>query len=252
MEGRAVRTRLASSSPVLAVILLLMASASMAQVSPAGVAATGDQPGREETAPPQAASAGKDAPATATEPAAPSGIRLRWYGLRQRESQPSETRLKLEWKTAEATAKERLDGKLRCSSRRGGAPGEDLCFAGIKGYDGWFADFGDDAKGWFEPRLFFYNGLLYQYHVEFGSDDFSYVVATLQRALGQPATSKRSTVKNRMGAEFDQDILIWERGDVIVIAMRRGAKVTEGVLSVTYQPISKTIPKEPTGGEAPF
>jgi hypothetical protein len=46
--------------------------------------------------------------------------------------------------------------------------------------------------------------------------------------------------------------LIWERGNVIVIAMQRGATVTEGVLSVTYRPISKTIPKEPTGGEVPF
>ena len=59
-------------------------------------------------------------------------------------------------------------------------------------------------------------------------------------------------MKNRMGAEFDQDALVLERGDVIVIAMRRGATVTEGVLSVTYRPISKTIPKEPTGGEPPF
>ena len=59
-------------------------------------------------------------------------------------------------------------------------------------------------------------------------------------------------MKNRTGAEFDQDTLIGERGDVIVIAMRRGAKVTEGVLSVTYLPISKIITKEPTGGEAPF
>jgi hypothetical protein len=45
---------------------------------------------------------------------------------------------------------------------------------------------------------------------------------------------------------------VWERGDVIVIAMRRGAMVTTGFLSVTYRPISKTIPKEPTGGEPPF
>jgi hypothetical protein len=182
-------------------------------------------------------------------PSGPSGIRLKWVGSSY-ETSPPETQAKLEWQAKKGAVKEQLGGHLDCSSLK--TAEVELCFGGIAGYPGWYADFGEDAKGLFEARMMFFKEMFYEYDIVFDSDNFEYVTATLQKALGKTTKKSHSAVQNRMGAEFDQDIFLWDLGDVTVSVLRRGAKVTEGVMNVTYNPIGKTVPKETEGGKAPF
>lgn len=177
----------------------------------------------------------------------PSGLRVRWYSLMDREPDVPRSTALVEWGASAESVNELLDESCQVK-----LDDEEMCFLGLGRYDGWYADFGDDRLTAYEPRLLFFNNELYSYHVSFPAEYFSFVDATLRKAVGKPSNQESSSVHNRMGAEFDQEILIWELKTTQLILMKRAATVDKGVLSVTYRPIASKIPKEEKAGEAPF
>jgi hypothetical protein len=125
-----------------------------------------------------------------------------------------------------------------------------LCESGPD-YEGWFPDFGSDDRR-FIATLFFYRDEFYLYFVNFHSDpDFGFMLSTLTNALGEPTKITNEPVKNRMGAEFDNVVAVWIRGEVELELTKRAKTIDKGTLKVTYLPISKTVEIH-DGGTAPF
>lgn len=137
---------------------------------------------------------------------------------------------------------------MTCTTAKTGAKS---CFTAVSAP--WTADFGDSFRWSMKPFLSFtHDERFYGYTIIFPGDAFEETKKALFARLGKPQSDLPSTVENRMGAKFDQAIIIWETAHTRVIMMQRSpANLNEGALSVTYIPLEKTIPPEPTAA-APF
>lgn len=181
----------------------------------------------------------------------PKGIRLRWTGS----TDPvANARQMIEWGSTRGDVEEQLGVRSDVYNPRefictGNRTETQSCKLGNRGNGSWSADFGDDAPKTWETMLFFVDGRFFQYIVEVPPDRFDLVETALAKALGEPDKSESSTVQNRMGASFDQEVRIWEGKEVDVNLMKR-ATVTEGLLGVTFKPLAEEVPKKEA--EAPF
>jgi hypothetical protein len=69
----------------------------------------------------------------------------------------------------------------------------------------------------------------------FASDDYADVRTAFVGKYGPPTRSVTSTVQNRMGASFEQEVLTWDGPNVYIALNRFGSNVTEGVFVVSTQ-----------------
>lgn len=117
----------------------------------------------------------------------------------------------------------------------------------------WVMDFGDSFRWRLAPLLTFdQQGKWYSYWVSIDEGAYEDVRSALVGRLGAPVGHTASTVQNRMGATFDQEALRWAAKDVDVILLkRRPDNLSEGMLMVTYEPLSSKIPAPPSA-KAPF
>jgi hypothetical protein len=115
---------------------------------------------------------------------------------------------------------------------------------------GWKPYFGADGRK-LDATLSFYQDRFCSFSISFNpAADFDFVLATMLEALGTPSTRTSGTVKNRMGAEFDQEEVLWELPNVDVFLSKRSSKIDRGALDVTYKPLAP--PPAPKSGTAPF
>jgi len=175
---------------------------------------------------------------------APRGVRVRWYDVINDAPVESDRQM-IEWG---ATGRE-VEASLG-EDHYADWKGEDAWVLGTAKYGGWWADFGDDAPRAYPTTLFFIDGKFFRYFVDVQPERFELVETTLTKALGAPDNRESSTVQNRMGAEYDQEIRIWEFEEVDVHLVKRAGKVTAGLLAVTYKPLAREVPEETA--EAPF
>lgn len=140
------------------------------------------------------------------------------------------------------------DKGLSCFSQKNGASS---CYPNVSAP--WSADFGDSFQWSMDPYLQFTpDGKFYSYHLSFHGNAFDDTKQALLARLGKPKEGKTSTVENRMGAKFDQEIMAWKGSHTLVLLVKRSSSdLTKGLLQVTYTPLEKTLPPEPTGA-APF
>lgn len=81
--------------------------------------------------------------------------------------------------------------------------------------------------------LMFKGGVVHTVMVSFGAGDYDRIEEALSERWGKPVSRKAGTVKNRMGAEFDQIEATWTRDGSVLRAAKRGSKVDEGSLMLT-------------------
>ncbi|HEX4966097.1 MAG TPA: hypothetical protein VF173_35130 [Thermoanaerobaculia bacterium] len=177
----------------------------------------------------------------------PRGIRLRWNAMVKSSPVPDEKQL-IEWKTTGADVESRLATDCYGSDWKG----EHLCVLSTPAYGGWVADFGDEVKETYPAVLYFFDGAFYQALIEISPDQFTNVEDILIKALGKPKERSKSKIKNRMGAEFDQEVRGWSFPEVEVHLLKRAAYVDKGLLAISFKPIAKLAEEKKTKAEAPF
>jgi hypothetical protein len=79
------------------------------------------------------------------------------------------------------------------------------------------------------------NGTAHTILVAVESSDFASVEAAITERYGKPVERKLSTVKNRMGAEFDQVHTTWRRDDSVLIGRKRSFSVDEAGFQLTAE-----------------
>jgi len=77
----------------------------------------------------------------------------------------------------------------------------------------------------------FFEDKLASVHVYVFATDFEDVLRALLDRFGKPDSLENMIVKNRMGAEFQNVVALWKRGDVILKAERFGSDLTESLVS---------------------
>lgn len=196
-------------------------------------------------------------------PGEPFGIALeggvdRYAYIRGGEAHQEPRKARIEWGMKRSSVNDMLrppsgtssydNSGLSCTAAKTGV---NSCFTNVSAP--WTADFGDSFRWSMEPYLQFTpDEQFYSYSILFTEEAFADTKKTLLGRLGKPKSDLPSTVENRMGAKFDQEIIIWETAHTRVMLIQRNpANLTKGALSVTYIPLEKAIPPEPTA-EAPF
>jgi hypothetical protein len=118
-------------------------------------------------------------------------------------------------------------------------------------YSGWSADY-DMGYGLLYPaRLDFYRDRFFRYAIDYTAGSFDSFERALHSQLGEPASVEHEIVQNRMGAKFQQTILVWNLPNTSVVAYSIFENLEWGRLVVTYSPIAETVPKE-SPSELPF
>jgi hypothetical protein len=74
----------------------------------------------------------------------------------------------------------------------------------------------------------FRNDKLVEVRLSFGSMQFEALAAAMTERFGQPTEVKNEAVQNRLGATFDNRILLWTRGDAILRITKRWSTVDDG------------------------
>ena len=175
----------------------------------------------------------------------PAGIRLKWWSAKEGSAPEGKTaEFLLPWGASkwELFKKIYVKGAEFNPSCEGAE--EEVCYLGGAG-EGWFADFGESVR---PASLTFGPKGLSRFQVPFASHRYKFFVDIMIDALG-PGKITRSTVSNRMGARFDQEIRTWETATTRVELAKRGDIIDEGWLVVGFKPLAKMLPKT---GEAPF
>lgn len=88
---------------------------------------------------------------------------------------------------------------------------------------------GEKIKGFYVTMR---DGVVSNVRVRLDSNRYLPVTTALTAKYGAPAAKETSVVKNRMGAEFDQEEQTWKAGDERIIAKRRGSTLTEMEVSL--------------------
>lgn len=65
------------------------------------------------------------------------------------------------------------------------------------------------------------------------------VSAALTERHGKPASSRTSTVQNRMGAKFDQEERIWREGEARLMARRRSSMIDQMEVSLSTESVMR-------------
>lgn len=210
-----------------------------------------EPPSDPATEPPsESAEAPPPAEMESAETKGPAGVRLKWVSARRggaiTAARPSGTPLRSLFEWGRLATDFEKTYKQRCEEKDWS--GLKFCH-GMRVEGEWQVDFGD--RGW-PANLGFFDGKFFQFLVLFDSDaDFDFIEATMARALGAPTSDERSTIQNRMGANFDQRKIRWLGGDVSVVLEKRSGKVDQGTLIVMYMPLASGFEGE-KGGDAPF
>ena len=79
------------------------------------------------------------------------------------------------------------------------------------------------------------SGIRIRVFFSFGSDDFSFIKAVFLEKYGEPTKSASIPVKNRMGAEFLNEELIWDGPNILLKLEKYSSTVTEGRASFTVK-----------------
>ena len=164
------------------------------------------------------------------------------------------------WKTSVAETRKAVDaesGDIEFSCMKTVNEGEEECYfrsPSTLDMKGWFADFGENENPFaFKVNMKFINDRFYSYRVDFPNIRYPAVESALRSSLGKPSESQHDPVQNKMGASFDQEILLWNRKDVKVLSvMRNWSNLQRGMMNVTYVPLEKTVPAEGAKAKAPF
>lgn len=88
---------------------------------------------------------------------------------------------------------------------------------------------GEKIKGFYVTMR---DGVVSNVRVRLDTNRYLPVTTALAAKYGAPAAKENSVVKNRMGAEFDQEEQTWKAGDERIIAKRRGSNLTEMEVSL--------------------
>jgi hypothetical protein len=140
------------------------------------------------------------------------------------------------------------DRGLSCSSQKNGVA---ICFPNVAAP--WYADFGESFQWSMDPFLRFTpDGKFFAFSLSFHENAFEDTKRTLLARLGKPKNDKPSTVQNRMGATFDQEVVEWKTAHTRVLLIQRSpSDLTKGLLEVAHLPLETSLPPEPTAS-APF
>lgn len=180
----------------------------------------------------------------AEEVRAPWGVRLRWAGTSATAPLGIDRRM-ISWQMTLSEA-ELLLGEKAYADRSG----EGLWIVGGEEDGNWYADFGGFSPRDYPTVLYFADGKFYRYTVDIPPARFDVVERSLRQSSGEPSSASSGSVKNAMGAQFDQETRTWGLGDVEIYLAKRGGRVDAGTLMVTYLPLAETVPQETA--TAPF
>lgn len=79
------------------------------------------------------------------------------------------------------------------------------------------------------------DGVVHTIAVEVDASDFTQAEAAVSEKYGNPALRKVSTVKNRMGATFDQIKVEWRRDGSLLVGSKRATSVDKGSFMLTSE-----------------
>lgn len=77
------------------------------------------------------------------------------------------------------------------------------------------------------------NGAVAQVNIWFRTIDFSGIAAAFTEKYGKPTADNQSVVKNRMGAEFDNRLVKWDRNDGVLKVEQRGPDIETARIMMT-------------------
>ncbi len=75
--------------------------------------------------------------------------------------------------------------------------------------------------------------------IKLETSKYEAVSAALVERYGKPASSRTSTVQNRMGAKFDQEERIWQAGEYRLLAKRRSSSIDQMEVSLSTESVMK-------------
>lgn len=79
----------------------------------------------------------------------------------------------------------------------------------------------------------FYRERLVSVRVYYPTTGYRGLRDAMTARFGDPADTKQEILQNRMGAKFENERLMWLRGDAILSLRQRGTKVDEGIMMLS-------------------
>ena len=75
-------------------------------------------------------------------------------------------------------------------------------------------------------------------------------IPNMKTKYGAPGTVKENTVQNRFGASFQNMVITWTKGDVLITLKARDLEISRGSITYTYLPLTREIEDRRAKGDA--